>query len=237
MLNTCGLHRRKNNHKVFLGAVALYMVLTLWGCSSDRDEKLVDHLDVNIVLKNGAEIDYSEESFISGTGSSIPFETEFLRDESDLFYVAMNSACKLAEFILQSQENREIIYSQSSNDSPSKSSSISQKAIRIKGSATLGFKDVKGSQVIVCGASDNDSVKCSIGDAGDKVQVQYHMKFRDFLIDSFGPFNSFTYINYGWQREGYLLFNSLKTVSVSEEGLTCETSLRETRGDSVSFRL
>jgi len=221
MLNTCGLNRRKNNHKVFLGAVALYMVLTLWGCSSDRDEKLVNHLDVKIVLRNGAEIDYSEESFISGTGSTIPFETEFLRNESDLFYVAMNSACRFAEFF--SHETRKIIYSQSSKDNPSKSSTNSQEAIKIKGRATLGFKDVKGSQVIVCGASDNDSVKCSIGDAGDKVQVQYHMKFRDILIDLFGPFNSFTYINYGWQREGYLLSNSLKTVSVSEEGLTCES--------------
>ena len=233
------------NRSVVRANLCFLSFLAVVGCSTETDKTANYFLysETELLLKDGNVID-TRQYWLDG---NTKFDSSFRilprsEDKYDRFYIYLDAGCQFARFL---EETSTATKPPQSNDSTPKAPTgeveidLNGKGPkRLTSNSSLDFNPTPESiesleSVFMCAPSTSRSVRCSFITKNPEPmsQIFYHNRARDYIVDKFGTFQSFTYIKSalevdkfeGTGKEEFI--QTIKTISFDLERMACKSEI------------
>lgn len=220
--------------------------LAVVGCSTETDKtaNYFQYSETELLLKDGNVID-TRKYWLDGNTKLVDFSFRILppsEDKYDWFYIHLDAGCQFARFL---EETSTETKPPQSNDSTSKAPTgeveidLNAKGPkRLTSNSSLEFNPTPESiesleSVFKCAPSTSRSVSCSFIPKNPEPmsQIFYHNRAKDYIVDKFGTFQSFTYIRSvlevdtaeGTGKEEFI--QRIETISFDLERIACKSEI------------
>ena len=237
---------QQKNRSVVSANLCFLSLLAVVGCSTETD-KTANHLqysETELLLKDGNVID-TRQYWRDGNTKIVNSSFRILppsEDKYEWFYIYLDAGCKFASFL---EETWTETTQSPTNDSTSKDPtgeveihSNAKRLIRLVSHSSLDFNPTSESigsfdSVFKCAPLTSRSVSCDFVPKNSEPmsQIPYHNRAKDYIVEKFGAFQSFTYIRSALQAdtaEGTdkeKFFQSIETISFDLERMTCDKKM------------
>ena len=235
---------RQKNRPVVSACLCLLTFLAVVGCSTETD-KTANHFysKTELLLKDGNVIDTRQYWLDGNTKLVAPFRIlPPSEDKYDWFYIYLDAGCQFARFLEETSTETKL---PQSNDSTSKAPTgeveidLNGKGPkRLTSNSSLDFNPTPESiesleSVFKCAPSTSRSVSCDFVPKNPEPmsQIPYHNRAKDYIVDKFGTFQSFTYISSalevdtaeGTGKEEFIQI--IETISFDHKRMACKLEI------------
>lgn len=237
---------RQKNKPVVSACLCLLTFLAVVGCSTETDKPANNsqYSETELLLKDGIVIDtrqllrYGDTKIMDSSFRVLPPS----EDKYEWFYIYLDAGCQFSSFLEQTKTETK---QSPSNESTSKAPTIEVEnnvnatgLIELISNSSLDFNPTSESIGPLtfnfkCTPSTSRSVSCSFEPKNPEPvpQIPYHNRARDYIVDKFGNFQSFTYIRSVLtagttdltDKEKFI--QSIETISLDLKRLTCDKKI------------